>query len=299
MLRGSVYLMEQIRRGTDMVPGPTSPAVLELAEEPEWARAGVWGLYPVRQAHRLPVLFLAYAENAWRGLDHLLEFRPTSRVAVAATTRAGIEHASRSWWLQDPDLDVRGRVARHMNERISGLLDMGKLPDHVQEQLIVEGLWRDEEAAGDWRERLDEIRSVADDLRLPVVKNTWLLEERPGHRALVRQLFDWSNFDLGATVYSYYSSISHPSTMGVASGTVFNEPESTDPVGAISASPEFVFHLLVGAALSYLAASDRLVLLMEWEGWEWEGWQRHARQQVAEAIEARQESDGSSEEPPV
>jgi len=58
-----------------------------------------------------------------------------------------------------------------------------------------------------------------------------------------------------------------------------------------------VFHLLVGAVLSYVTASDRLVTLMGWDGWEWQEWHRHAMQQVAEAIEARQASDGSSKEP--
>jgi hypothetical protein len=281
--------VDQIREGASLQPQLDSPASGELAEEKDWASEGAWGTEPVRQAHRFPIVLLSYAEDAWTGLDQLMDYRPTSRVAVVSTVRSGIEHASRAWWLLDPDIDCRTRVARHMNERIYGLLEVKRLPDEVRNQLLAEAPWYPE-GPSDLDERLREIRETGSQFGFELKKGGWLVEERPGARAVIRAVFDWAG-SLGDTIYTYYSSIIHPTTMGAASGLVLapDLAESGGALASISSSPELLYHLLIGSLLAYLGAMDRLVKLYGWDLWAWDGWHDHARRTMVELMEKHQQ----------
>lgn len=72
----------------------------------------VWGDEPVRTAFTVTAMQIAAAlEHAEAVLVQLLT-RPTATLAIDTLTRGALESAAQAWWLMDPAIGGRARVAR-------------------------------------------------------------------------------------------------------------------------------------------------------------------------------------------
>ena len=98
-------------------PVSDSPATQELMAEA--TLRGEWGEDPVGQVLAHVQTLSLIAQDQTVGL--LALFRAGSPYAPITISRAPTEAFSRAWWLLDPAIDARARVARGMNERLESL----------------------------------------------------------------------------------------------------------------------------------------------------------------------------------
>lgn len=104
---------------------PHSVAWTELSND-EHGPAGAWPRVVVKTAYSVAELYLLAA------MDHLgslavLIMPPTPLFGWAVAARSSIEASARAWWLLDPALSVRQRVARSITERLYSVLERDKL----------------------------------------------------------------------------------------------------------------------------------------------------------------------------
>jgi hypothetical protein len=288
-LEATIRVGEQVREGHSLRPADGSPALAELAVEGSLGDQGAWGKNPVRQAHDVALMLLLFAENGAKGLDLLLDRRPPFRQAMLAASRSSIECAGRAWWLADPNIDVRTRVARVMNERMYSLEELGNLPAEFQRLAVQEPFWSTDGSA-DPEVRRAEILASGKKLHY-VPKKRWIHEERPGSRRVVRGMLSRFDPSLGDLVYGYYSSAVHGTIFGMISGLVA-ETEVDDSyrgLGSISGSSETAYGALLAMAVSYLEAGSRVNALNGWDDFGWPGWVQQAESDLHAIIIEHQE----------
>ncbi len=114
-----------IGRDQGNLPVVSSPAAREAAD----AEASAPGTArQVESARRTADLFLFHASDHLVALGRLLQNGPTA-FATTAVGRAGTEGASIAWWLLDPDITWRIRVARNLALRLHSLKEAATIPD--------------------------------------------------------------------------------------------------------------------------------------------------------------------------
>jgi hypothetical protein len=82
--------------------------------------ATAWGTNVVQVAVNQAVASLAAADDQLIGMQHLLR-EPLTTFGVTTLARGVIEASARAWWLYDPSVDVRTRVARSITLRLETL----------------------------------------------------------------------------------------------------------------------------------------------------------------------------------
>jgi hypothetical protein len=201
--------------------------------------------------------------------------RRTPVYAHIVLARAALEQAGRAWWLLEPGIGVRLRVARGMNDRIFGLAQQDRLP--VPEQHRARGSGR-----------LYELLAGAEELGFEIVpsrraKMRYLQEVRPGQTQLVKRLLNAPTGDasLGAFVYAMFSAVAHGTTFGLMSSV----KEASNPGGAPGVQwgavyTDFLDVMHVLAAV-ILGAREVVGRRNELFGWESDSWSRTA----AEALQ--------------
>ena len=123
-------LLDQVIQGAaalDMSnPAHTAPApavrplFIELDQGRTLTGPGPWSPNPVAFATMLADCRLLAAEDHLRGLRAVLADGSAMQAALSMS-RAVLEAAARAWWLLDPGIDARTRVARGMTERLTEL----------------------------------------------------------------------------------------------------------------------------------------------------------------------------------
>lgn len=91
-----------------------SPAALETADTSRLRRPDgtTWGDAPLGSAYTAAGLLIAATVEHADAAHRLLASSPTSSLALDTMTRAALEAAAQAWWLLDPAIDGRTRVAR-------------------------------------------------------------------------------------------------------------------------------------------------------------------------------------------
>jgi hypothetical protein len=224
-------------------------------------------------------LLLIATGDCARALVRVLSQDESPVYAHVVLARSSLEHASRAWWLFEPAIAQRLRVARGMNERISGLSQQSRLP-------------LAEEEGARASERLNELFAEAARLGFQTVRDRgrvrYLEEMRPGHTELIKKLLSADgDASLGALVYGVFSAVAHGTTFGLTSTVKADAPNlpKTPGVkwGAVYTSSLGVVSVLTAVILGTAEAYRHR---NEFFGWASQSWNETA----ARAIQAAKRS---------
>jgi hypothetical protein len=102
--------------GQEIEAAAGSPFLLEQANS-ETGPAGKWGDVPVHTAMSLASLKLTAAQDHIASLYKQLQ-PPHTLFGLAVMARASVEASAKAFWLLDPKLSVRDRIARSLGEQL-------------------------------------------------------------------------------------------------------------------------------------------------------------------------------------
>jgi hypothetical protein len=258
------------------LPAPDSQAMAELAVQAHLKGNSPWDEEPAQAAHNQGHLLLFGSGDCARALVRELSHRDTPVYAHVVLARAALEHASRAWWLFDPAIGLRRRVARGMNERIFGLYEQRRL-----------SLTEEHDARAS--ERLNGLFAEAARLGFQPVSDSsrarrYLEERRPGQTQLLKNVLSTDGDDsLGALVYGAFSAVAHGTTFGLMSSVEAAAPNVPRPPGmtwgAVGTSSRDVVSVLTAVIVGTMGAHRRR---NEFFGWASQSW----NETVVRAIEA-------------
>ncbi|MEX0756129.1 MAG: hypothetical protein WD556_13620 [Actinomycetota bacterium] len=254
-------------------PAATSMAMRELAEESPFAGGKEWGSTPVESAFNAAELLIFGAIDLAKSTLDLLG--PEVRTPVFAHTviaRACLEHAGRAWWLLEPAIGVKRRVARGINDRIYSLNQQSRLPIDNP----------DVTKASDRREALfDQGNALGFHKVHNKVTGPMLEENRPGNTKLISKLLstrheeDLGGIDpsLGGVVYGLFSAVAHGTAFGLAQSITVDAPNLPKDVpgrtwAAVYTGSEAVVIVLSALLMGLAEAVKRRNTLFGWEAKE-------------------------------
>lgn len=205
------------------LPAADSQAMAEIAAEKDYLGEGPWGDEPVHQAFNLAHLLVLGAEDSASAACRLLSDEPTPVFAHMVLARSVLEHAGRAWWLFEPRIGVRRRIARGFNERLNSLVQQEFLPLRPADKAKA-------------RNRRGRIFAEAERLGFKKVaerkKPAWLEEERPSSTKVIRQLLAGGDDPtLGGAVYGYFSAVVHGTTFGLSQSVDIDAPGGPETPG--------------------------------------------------------------------
>lgn len=244
-------------------PTPGSAAKAEL--DCEGDLAGEWGEHPVSL-----VVLDAKRKLAAYGPQHLDAIRrlvspPIDFFSAAVVARAVIESSARSWYLLDPSVDIRTRVARGMTERLYSLRQQRT----VARSLTVAST--DDRSAA-----LDEvdggINSIASSAHhrgfevLPDVGDPKAIDDgRPATTDLVKGLFSrYSTAAAESITYRLWSAIAHGTGWETELfAEIGDGPDAGYETESLGPRPVHVRSLFQMTCIAYLEATERFVSYMK------------------------------------
>lgn len=260
-LLGLLGAVEVIGKAYGTVPAAESRAMAELASEN--ALSGAWGGDPVSGAHTWAGMLVAGAAAQFQTLTRIVVGKP-SVFGPQTLARSGLEMAARAFWLLEPDIGVRLRVARHKTEQLHSFMQARALLGET-----------DYATHGE-----KAITATANELGFEVVRgkkerHSSIIERRPNATTAFRELLDGSGrTDIGPTIFGYLSAIDH--------GTVYALMSSlrTDDVRPVAGYPGIVQAALVMdsrhtglllsvATLGLANAANRHAALNGWDNRHW------------------------------
>jgi len=257
---------DQLRDEWGSMPSADSPAMAELAAEAPFKGSSPWGEDPVGAAHNSGQLLLFGTGDCARALVRLLSHETTPVYAHLVLARASLELASRAWWLFEPAIGVRLRVARGMNERIFGLSQQSRLP-------------LTEEDGARACERRDALFAEAERLGFQTVPAPpkaprYLEEMRPGQTELIKNILSvGDDASLGAFVYGLFSAVAHGTTFGLTSSVTADAPNLPRTPGltwgAVHTSSLGVVSAVTAVILGTAEAYRRRNKLFGWASQSW------------------------------
>lgn len=263
LLTGVPELM-QIQRANHYYPVMGSIAMGELADSPRWAAA--WGNKPVADVLSIASMQMAAAGDHVRSLANLLN--EPGAYATAAVARAALETAARAFWLLDPAIGVRVRIARGMTLRLHSLRESLKLP--LQDSVR--------------RHVQDRIRRIVDGAKTKGLQSgppgggkvVWILKPMPSATDAVGDLFPGS--DLGQTAYRDLSAAAHGTLWGLVSMLeTRGDPVGVhDNLGAPVLSLGTIITRVGVSVLGFVEAADRQLHLYGWDASGWHAWREPA-----------------------
>jgi len=104
---------------TDCRPGSTAQG--ELAEARNFALGdGVWGEAPVREAYAVAASGYSAALDLGRAMTAVLASEALTALPAVTLARSISRVTSQTWWLLDPDAELKGRVERLQCLRFRG-----------------------------------------------------------------------------------------------------------------------------------------------------------------------------------
>lgn len=268
MRSGLLWLLEDVAQrqtANDHQPTPGSRAAVEVAEEPAYAEHV--GGRPVVNARQMGSIQLAAAADHLGAMCRVLELEATVLYADKVLARAGIEAAARAFWLLDPSIDARTRVARGLSERFHDTYQAGQLLGDED---------RTERMAD--REALLQRASTAGFKCFTPRKNPAYVEhERPGATAVMKQLLDADPISdvhdsLGAGTQRYLSTFVHATMVGLHS--VISVEDVIDVGDGVSSAPlvsnsATVVSLLALCSLAWTSAATPYLSYMGWSDADW------------------------------
>jgi hypothetical protein len=236
-------------------PSPASSAMAELAGQDQYA--GVWDPTLVDTAHTHISLLLTAGEDAMRTYATAILADRTPLYAYIPLARSGLECLALAHWLGAPDIGLRERVRRSLNERIASAYEQSRLPAGLNPE-------------PDRQRRLLEAAALGYPLT-PSRRRGFrhLAPERPTITAHVRRVLGGDD-DLGRIVYSYTSAISHGTLWGLAERADVPDDQPGPVVRAPLAISSSNIGLMAAAlVMAHVQAYGGFVSHM---GWDEPGW---------------------------
>ena len=261
-----IDLADATRDAWGHLPAENSLAMGELAREATHAGPEPWGDDPLQAAHNSSGLLIYAANDCARAMTDLLRPQRTPVFAHTVLARSVLELAGRAWWLLDPDVGDRLRVARGMNERIFGLSQQDRMP-----------LDRAEAArARDRRKALFEVGASLGFQKVRRNRNSlpMLDEDRPGLTEIIRKLMaTGDDAGLGEFVYGLFSAVAHGTTFGLSNSVTLDAEDipRTPGItwGAVYTGSGEVVIVLCAVVIGWGQAIDRRNKLFGWQSVEW------------------------------
>jgi hypothetical protein len=191
----------------------------ELAVEDGFKGPSPWGADPVAAAHNAAQLLFFGVGDCARALVRQLSVPDITPVyAHVILARATLELASRGWYLLDPDIGVRRRVARGMNDRLFGLKQQLRLP-------LPDGA-KDKATARRTAILAEAQRLEFEMLPGPPKEPQFIDELRPGQTELIESIMSVEGDDsLGTFAYGLFSAVAHGTTFGMSSSVTTDAPD--------------------------------------------------------------------------
>jgi hypothetical protein len=245
-------------------PSPGSEGTAEVANQ-ESGPAGPWGEIPVRTAHALTHALMDTVLTHVRALALLYVDSPPA-MAPTTVARSVMEAGATAWWIMEPGIGPRCRVARVTSERLRSAREAAKAISQLPESVD----------PADYSETEQQVRDYATALGLAAMQGDPRIDGqvRPNSTDLISSLFETDtalNRNQARMVYPVYSGVAHALLYGVMQflrPTVINGEArliwNTDP------------HI-IDAVVSYtlavvIAAMDRVLAVMGWDAASWNTW---------------------------
>lgn len=256
-LNGLVEFVSGERERRQGLWAADSPMMREVNQQ--GAFAGEWGQRPVENAYSGALLLVIAAEDLIGAMCRLALMDEATVFGYVVLARAALEHAARAFWLLEPGIEPKLRIARHQTQRIASFAELKRLPpDSIDRGLM--------------KERLDEIYAEANRLGFRRIsqkgKPTHVEEPMPSATSLVRDLMRGPDGDpWGGTLYSIWSATAH--------GTLYSLQTSLDSMDepdthALRVSSDEVNLVLAGVITGYMALVQRYRPQLGWADDRWD-----------------------------
>jgi hypothetical protein len=225
-----------------------------------------WGTNVVQVAVNQAVASLAAADDQLLSMQHVLR-EPLTTFGITTLARGVVEASARAWWLLDPSVDVRSRVARSMTLRLEALWRGRQLEDRLD-------LARTSAA------RIDEILAVAPR------KNLTVVPERRATPPAIEEALPWGarlyeeilgDKQLGYGVWADFAAVAHGQAGGIVQRLEVVD-RATDPASDVQwaqANPLKAMGPALGAAM--LAHFQAFGRELELHGWDQSAWKSYTR----------------------
>jgi hypothetical protein len=254
------------REVTGGSPTATSPAMAELVDERSYAGDDTWGAQPLSIAYSYGRLQLIAAEDYLGAACRVVVDPAPSIYAHSVLVRAAIEASARCYWLLEPGIGTKRRIARAQTERIYSM---------KQEAAI-------SSKAGKDRAESRIAALLAEAVRLNVKKRPAqkrrppeLEDERPGFtQAFIALFADDGLSDLGRALAGLQSAVAHSTAFGLLN-SVDRDGLTTDPVsgatkGSVWVTSQGAGIALSGGLLGYARAVGRAAAYFGWRTERWD-----------------------------
>lgn len=223
---------------------------------------GPWGDIPVRTAYAMANAGITAVLDQLTALD-LLTQPVAPALAPTVVARSVVEIGCGVWWLMEPGIGARRRVARcgadEMNSALRAVQVANKLGGGPEVQEYLDGEAR--------------VRARLDGLGLAIIENRFEPsvggEKAPDATTLTTDCLS-QLLDHGSVVYNVYSAITHGTLYGLMQ---FFADSSSDPVRLEWTRPLQLIETTVQVALvACLLSVDRIIEVMGWDSTAWEDW---------------------------
>jgi hypothetical protein len=196
-------------------------------------------------------------------------------MAPVTVARSIMEAGATAWWIMEPGIESRSRVARITSERLRSAREAAKAISHLEGPIVPD----------DYSETEERVRNYAAALGLVAVEGDPRIDGqvRPNSTDLISLLFETGSAldrSQARLVYPVYSGVAHGLLYGIMQ---FLRP--TEIAGEMRLTWQTDPHI-TDAVASYtlavlIAALDRVVAVMGWDATHWDRWKSTLPQHFA------------------
>lgn len=245
-------------------PVPRSEGAGDLANG-ETGTGGPWGDGPVRTAHALTHALLDAAVAHIRALALLYVGSPPP-MAPTTVARSVFETAGTAWWLMEPGIGARSRVARVTSERLRSAREAAKAISLLQGSVT----------PSDYSETETQVIMYATGLGLTATAGDPRIDGqvRPNSTDLITTLFTTDSAlsrPQAQLVYPVYSGVAHGLLYGIQQ---FLRPEQVQGEVRLvwKTDPQINDAVVSYTLTTIIAAIERILAVMAWDRRTWDAW---------------------------
>lgn len=245
-------------------PSAGSEGSTEVANT-ETGPAGLWGENPVRTAHTLTHALMDTVLTHVRALALLYVDEPPA-MTTATIARSVMETGATAWWIMEPGIGARCRVARVTSERLRSSYEAAKAITHLAGPIN----------PGDYSQTEAQVRDYASALGLQAAVGDPRIDGqvRPSSTDLISRLYETESAldrSQSRVVYPVYSGVAHGLLYGIMQ---FLRPVEVDGRVILrwQTDPQVVDAVVSYTLAVMVAAMDRILAVMGWEPAEWDAW---------------------------
>lgn len=266
MLDGTARQVDAQWAKFDGSPSPGSPADVEIASESDFRSS--WTERPLYDANGVAAAILLSALDHVRALHRAFDVPPLAW-ASETLARACAEQSARAWWLLDPEIRARERVARYATEQLYSLRE-GQRAEHELQ------------SGRDPGELVSEIKEWAEHHNLLVLSESGAPIAVGERRLSTTSLLERMLPGLGAQLYRSTSPVAH-GTVGGVLGFVRSSVSAPDAdVSAVEIRLSDVLRVTSCAFVAFLPAMARFVSHFGWDATSWSSWEAMVRRRFGD-----------------